>query len=108
MKAKAGGRQYGKNFIQLVVVDDYEHFRTKSDHSKPDVSVTNELLCPDLDFARLPESLAHKKYSRKMFHQCALYPELIDRVWPGIARPEPFPTSPPVGQAAQESSSRRV
>jgi hypothetical protein len=53
VKAKAGGRQYGKNFILLVIVDDYDHFRTKSDHAKLDAFVMNKLLCSDLDFARL-------------------------------------------------------
>lgn len=53
VKAKAGGRQYGKNFILLVIVDDYDHFRTDSDHAKLDSFVRNNLLCTDLDFARL-------------------------------------------------------
>jgi hypothetical protein len=53
VKAKAGGRQYGKNFILLVIVDDYDHFRTDSDNAKLDLFVRNNLLCSDLDFARL-------------------------------------------------------
>jgi hypothetical protein len=53
VKAKAGGRQYGKNFILLVIVDDYDHFRTDSDHAKLDGFVRNNLLCADLDFTRL-------------------------------------------------------
>jgi hypothetical protein len=53
VRAKAGGRQYGKNFILLVIVDDYDHFRTDSDHTKLDLFVRNNLLCSDLDFARL-------------------------------------------------------
>jgi hypothetical protein len=53
VKAKAGGRQYGKNFNLLVIVDDYDHFRTESDHTKLDAFVKNKLLCSDLDFARL-------------------------------------------------------
>lgn len=53
VKAKAGGRQYGKNFILLVIVDDYDHFPTDSDHTKLDGFVRNNLLCADLDFARL-------------------------------------------------------
>ena len=66
VKAKAGGRQYGKNFILLVIDDDYDDFRTKSDHSKLDVFVTNELLCPDLDFARL--IIINGCCSRAVFH----------------------------------------
>ena len=53
VNAKAGGRQYGKNFILLVIVDDYDHFRTDSDHQKLDSFVRNKLLSTDLDFARL-------------------------------------------------------
>lgn len=53
VKAKSDGRQYGKNFILLVIVDDYDHFRTDSDHAKLDGFVRNNLLCSDLDFARL-------------------------------------------------------
>ncbi|MBU6435262.1 MAG: hypothetical protein KJS98_18295 [Nitrospirae bacterium] len=53
VRAKAGGRQYGKNFILLVIVDDYGHFRSRSDHAKLDVFVRSKLLSSDLDFARL-------------------------------------------------------
>lgn len=53
VRAKAGGRQYGKNFILLVIVDDYDHFQTESDHTKLDAFVRNRLLFADLDFARL-------------------------------------------------------
>lgn len=53
VKAKAGGRQYGKNFILLVIVDDYDHFQTKSDHTKLDGFIKNRLLSADLDFGRL-------------------------------------------------------
>lgn len=53
VKAKAGGCQYGKSFILLVIVDVYDHFQTDSDHAKLDSFVRNNLLCTDLDFARL-------------------------------------------------------
>lgn len=53
VKAKAGGRQYGKDFILLVIVDDYDHFRTESDHTKLDAFVRDRLLSADLDFERL-------------------------------------------------------
>jgi hypothetical protein len=53
VKAKAGGRQHGKHFILLVIVDDYDHFQTESDHMKLDVFVRSRLLSADLDFARL-------------------------------------------------------
>lgn len=53
VKAKAGGRQYGRDFILLVIVDDHDHFLTDSDHAKLDSFVRNNLLCTDLDFARL-------------------------------------------------------
>ena len=53
VKAKADGRQYGKNFILLVIVDDYDHFQADSDHAKLDGFVRSNLLCTDLDFARL-------------------------------------------------------
>lgn len=52
VKAKAS-RQYGKDFILLVVVDDYLLFFEEFDQAKLDDMVTNTLLLPDLDFARL-------------------------------------------------------
>ena len=53
VNAKAGGRRYGGNFILLVIVDDYDHFQTDSDHAKLDGFIRSNLLCTDLDFARL-------------------------------------------------------
>jgi hypothetical protein len=52
VRAKAC-RQYGKDFILLVVVDDYLPFRRESDQAKLHEMVTSTLLLPDLDFARL-------------------------------------------------------
>ncbi len=46
-------RQYGRDFILLVVVDDYLPFRRESDQSKLHELVEGTLLSPDLDFARL-------------------------------------------------------
>ena len=46
-------RQYGENFILLVVVDDYLGFPDESYHSKLSDFVTSKLLLPDLDFMRL-------------------------------------------------------
>lgn len=46
-------RQYGENFILLVVVDDYLGFPDKSFHAKLSDFVTSKLLLPDLDFMRL-------------------------------------------------------
>lgn len=50
---RKAGRQYGENFILLVVVDDYLGFPDKSDHAKLNNFVSSKLLLPDLDFTRL-------------------------------------------------------
>lgn len=50
---RKAGRQYGKNFILLVVVDDYLGFPDESCHAKLSDFVTSNLLLPDLDFMRL-------------------------------------------------------
>jgi len=52
VRAKAY-RQYGKDFILLVVVDDYLPFHKESDQAKLDKMVMSTLLLPDLDFGRL-------------------------------------------------------
>ena len=52
VRAKAH-RQYGKDFILLVVVDDYLRFCSESDQANLHEVVTSTLLSPDLDFARL-------------------------------------------------------
>jgi hypothetical protein len=46
-------RHYGKNFILLVVVDDYLAFREKPHHALLDQLITSKLLSPNLDFGRL-------------------------------------------------------
>lgn len=46
-------RQYGKNFILVVVVDDYLAFREKPDHAPLDKLISQKLLLPELDFGRL-------------------------------------------------------
>lgn len=51
-RAKAW-KQYGRDFILLVVVDDYLPFRSESDHAKLHEVAVRTLLSPDLDFARL-------------------------------------------------------
>ena len=53
VKAKSEGRQYGKNFTLLVIVDDYDDFQTESEQAKLDAFVKDKLLLPDLDFALL-------------------------------------------------------
>jgi hypothetical protein len=50
---RKAGRQYGENFILLVVVDDYLGFADKYDHAKLSDLVTSKLLLPNLDFMRL-------------------------------------------------------
>ena len=52
VRAKAH-RQYGKDFILLVVVDDYLPFCSQSDQAKLHEVVTSTLLSSDLDFASL-------------------------------------------------------
>ena len=52
VKAKAG-RQYGKNFILLLIVDDYQGFPDDSDHTKLDAMLRTKLLSVDLDFSQL-------------------------------------------------------
>jgi hypothetical protein len=50
---RKAGRQYGENFILLVVVDDYLGFPAESYYAKLSDFVTSNLLLPDLDFMRL-------------------------------------------------------
>jgi hypothetical protein len=47
------GRQYGRNFILLVAVDDSWPFREDVDRAQLHQLVTSTLLLPDLDFGRL-------------------------------------------------------
>jgi predicted secreted protein len=52
VRAKAG-RQYGKNFVLLVVIDDHFGFPDESYPKRLDSFVRSNLLLPELDFMRL-------------------------------------------------------